>query len=79
MVHFIVAIIAGLSLLAPMIALSYFRHRGLVLLTICLFVLVLAFVVSMVVQASPHEVMVGTATYAAVIAVFVGQSNKPPK
>ena len=78
-VHFTVVVIAGLSLLAPMIALSYVNGWAFVLLTTCFVVLLFAFVLSMVVQASLHEVMVATATYATVLVVFVGQSNTPMK
>ena len=74
---FIIALVAELSLLALMIGLTYIGRQAFVLLMTCLFVLAFAFLVSMVAHRSAQEVMVATATYAAVLIVFVGQSNGP--
>ena len=74
---FIIALVAGLSLLAPMIALRYIQRQAFVLLTTCHFVLAFAFLLSMLAHGSTQEVMVAIVTYAAVLVVFVGESDCP--
>lgn len=58
-----------------MIGLTYIELQAFVILTTCIFVLAFAFLVSMFAHVSAQEVMVATATYAAVLVVFVGQST----
>jgi hypothetical protein len=69
------AFLAGLFLLVPMVALSYIQGKKYCLITTCLFVLLFAVVLSLASRASNQEVITTTATYAAVLVVFVGQTT----
>jgi hypothetical protein len=69
------AVIAGVILLAPMIALTYIDVPKYRLITTCLFVLAFALMVSLASKASNQEVMAACAAYAAVLVVFVGQTS----
>lgn len=69
------AVIAGVFLLAPMIALTYIDVPKYRLITTCLFVLAFALMVSLASKASNQEVMASCAAYAAVLVVFVGQTS----
>lgn len=71
--RFAIALVAGVFLLVPMIILSYIRSKKYCLITTCLFVLVFAAIASLATKASNHELLTATATYAAVLVVFVGQ------
>lgn len=74
----VVAVIAAATLLVPLLALSYISQRDYTIMATCLFVLLFAFIVSMISKASTTDVMVAVATYAAVLVVFVGQTIGPP-
>jgi hypothetical protein len=69
------AVIAGVFLLAPMIALMYIDVPKYRLITTCLFVLAFALMVSLASKASNQEVMASCAAYAAVLVVFAGQTS----
>jgi hypothetical protein len=71
--RFAIALVAGVFLLVPMIVLSYIKSKKYCLITTCMFVLVFAAIASLATKASNHELLTATATYAAVLVVFVGQ------
>jgi hypothetical protein len=73
----LMALLAGLFLLTPMVALSYINSKEFSLITTCLFVVVFAIVLSLASKASNQEVITATAAYAAVLVVFVGQASTP--
>jgi hypothetical protein len=71
----VLAVVAGLLLLVPMIVLSFVKKDIIRLVLTSVFVLVFAVTVSFASTGSNHEVMIATATYAAVLSVFVGQTD----
>lgn len=71
--RFSVALVAGVFLLVPMIVLSYVGRKKYVLATTCLFVVFFAGTMSLATRASNQELLTATATYAAVLVVFVGE------
>lgn len=78
LIQFVIGVVAAASLLTPLIVLSKIRERDYTIMASCLFVLVFAFVVSIVGGQSTAQVMVAVATYAAVLVVFVGQTISAP-
>lgn len=74
----VVAVIAAATLLIPLITLSYIKQRDYTIMATCLFVLLFAFMVSMISKSTTTDLMVAVATYAAVLVVFVGQTIAPP-
>jgi hypothetical protein len=71
----LVSILAGIFLLVPMISMSYINSKKYLLITASLFVLLFAVTLSLASKATNQELMVATATYAAVLVVFVGQTS----
>jgi hypothetical protein len=71
----LVSILARFFLLVPMISMSYINSKKYLLLTASLFVLLFAITLSLASKATNQELMVATATYAAVLVVFVGQTS----
>lgn len=69
------AILSGVLVLVPIIALSYIESLGYRLLTTCLFVMVFAIVASLAVTGTNNELITITAAYAAVLVVFLGQTG----
>lgn len=76
--RFVVGIVAAASLLVALIALPKIKEREYTILATCLFVLPFSSMISMIGKQSTTEVMVGVATYAAVLVVFVGQTIAAP-
>ncbi|KAK5655838.1 hypothetical protein OQA88_5377 [Cercophora sp. LCS_1] len=75
LVRFIVALAGGLFLVAPMLIMSINPSQLKSLLTVSSAVLFFALAVSLVVRVSNIETLVSTATYAAVLVVFVGTTT----
>lgn len=73
----LVSLLAGIFLLIPMIVMSFINGKKCLLITASLFVLLFAITLSITSRATNQELMVATATYAAVLVVFVGQSSGP--
>lgn len=71
----LVTIMASLFLIVPMVVLSYVEPKWARLLSASLFVLLFAVYVSLVSKGSNQEMVMSSAAYAAVIVVFVGQTN----
>ena len=61
-IQFVVAFIAAPCLLVPLLILSYIRQRDYAIMVVCLFEIMLASMVSMIIKASTTEVMVAVAT-----------------
>lgn len=74
-IRVLVSAVAAVFLLAPMFALSYIDRKGYRLLTTALFVLLFAVVVPLSSTAKNQEIIVVIAAYAAVLVVFVGQTQ----
>ena len=63
------------SLIAPLLALSYIKPKGYRLMTTALFVATFTTVFSIISTASNQEVIAASAAYAAVLVVFVGTTS----
>ncbi|WAO89976.1 Hypothetical protein NCS54_00738000 [Fusarium falciforme] len=74
-VRFAVAVTGGLFLVIPMIIMTLRPSDVKSLITVSAFVLLFALCLSFVVKVSNIETLVSTATYAAVLVVFVGTST----
>lgn len=70
----LISTLGGIFLLAPMVALTFITSRDWQLVTTILFVLSFASSLAIATKASNHELLAGTAVYAAVLVVFVGNS-----
>jgi hypothetical protein len=76
MARYTIALISGLLLLLPIIALSYIPTKGYRLLATCLSVILFAIVMPFTAsKASNQELVVATAGYTAVLVVFLGQTS----
>lgn len=74
--RFIIAFTGGAALVVPMLIMSLpSTHRTKSLITVSLAVTLFASVMSVGIRASNSETLVATATYAAVLIVFVGTSS----
>jgi VIT1/CCC1 family predicted Fe2+/Mn2+ transporter len=71
----LVTIMASLFLIVPMVVLSYVEPKWARLFSASLFVPLFAVYVSLVSKGSNQEMVMSSAAYAAVIVVFVGQTN----
>ncbi|RSL98384.1 hypothetical protein CEP52_010379 [Fusarium oligoseptatum] len=74
-VRFAVAVTGGLFLVVPMIIMTLRPSDVKSLITVSAFVLLFALCLSFIVKVSNIETLVSTATYAAVLVVFVGTST----
>ena len=74
-VRFAVAISGGLFLVAPMLIMARHPSQTKSLITVSAFVVFFALVLSFGVRVKNLETLVSTATYAAVLVVFVGTST----
>jgi hypothetical protein len=74
-IRVLVSAVAAIFLLAPMFALSYIDRKGYRLLKTALFVLLFAVIVPVSSTAKNQEIIVAIAAYAAVLVVFVGQTQ----
>ncbi|KAI1378105.1 hypothetical protein F4677DRAFT_444018 [Hypoxylon crocopeplum] len=72
---FLVAFVGGAFLLAPMCELAYVRSQEWQIVSVVLWVLFFAFAVAATSKARNVELLGATAAYAAVLVVFVGQSQ----
>ena len=75
--RFIMAVFTGVLLLVPVIALSYISPTSYRLMATCLFVLAFAVIASVGITSTTNERVAATATYAAVLVVFLGQISPP--
>lgn len=73
--RFIVALVGGSFLIVPMVIMTLNPSQTKSLVTVSLAVLLFVLVLSFVVRVSNVETLVATATYAAVLVVFVGTSS----
>ncbi|KAM0417472.1 hypothetical protein ACHAPT_012536 [Fusarium lateritium] len=74
-VRFVIAVTGGLFLIVPMIIMTLQPSDIKSLITVSAFVILFALSLSFVVRVSNIETLVSTATYAAVLVVFVGTST----
>jgi hypothetical protein len=77
LVRFTIAIAGGIFLVIPMIIMTLSPSQTKSLVTASISVVVFALIVSFAVRVSNAETLISTATYAAVLVVFVGTSNGP--
>ncbi|KAI1877466.1 hypothetical protein JX265_003474 [Neoarthrinium moseri] len=75
LVRFSIALTGGALLVAPMIIMTLNQSQEKSLVTASAFVVLFAFLVSMVFRGSNIETLASTATYAAVLVVFVGTTT----
>ena len=73
--RFIVAITGGLSLVVPMLVMRLDEHLKKSLITVSVAVLLFSTLTALMFKASNVETLAATATYAAVLVVFVGTST----
>jgi len=74
--RFVLAMIGGLSLVVPMLIMSLpEQHKTKSLITVSVAVVLFAAGMSLGIRAGNSETLAATATYAAVLVVFVGTSN----
>jgi hypothetical protein len=73
--RFIVAFAGGVSLIALMVVMRIYKTLVKSLVTVSVSVVLFAGMLSLVFQASNTETSVATATYAAVLVVFIGTSE----
>jgi succinate-acetate transporter protein len=66
------ALIGGIFLLTPMVALAYISSKSLILIITVLFVLVFSITLALGSKSSNQELIAATAGYTAVLVVFVG-------
>jgi len=72
--RFLVALIGGALLMAPIIAMSFVDSQNMRLVIASIFVVGFSIILSFVTSASNQEIIGGSAAYAAVIVVFVGSA-----
>ena len=70
------ALIGGVFLLAPMVALAYSQRMLYLIIITVLFTLFVSVALGLVSRASNQELLAATAAYAAVLVVFVGNAVK---
>lgn len=76
--RFFVAFVSGAALVVPMVIMSFQPSQIKSVITVSVAVLLFSVSMSLVMRASNTETLVSTATYAAVLVVFVGASGSPP-
>lgn len=75
LVRFIIAFTGGIFLVVPMIIMTLNSSQTKSLVTVSVAVIIFSLVLSFVVRVSNVETLASTATYAAVLVVFVGTSS----
>ncbi|OAQ78109.1 VIT family domain-containing protein [Purpureocillium lilacinum] len=75
LVRFVIAVTGGVFLVVPMIIMTLHPSQTKSLVTVSVALLVFSLMLSFVVRVSNVETLVSTATYAAVLVVFVGTST----
>lgn len=70
----LVSLTGGAFLLVPMYALTFIQEQRYQLVTVGLFVIFFAVVVALATKATNQELLGATATYAAVLVVFISQT-----
>jgi hypothetical protein len=70
----IISIVAGAFIIAPIAIMKSYSYHG-NLLTVSLWVILFGFFLAAVVQAKNQDIFIATATYAAVLVVFVGAAG----
>jgi len=73
--RFVISVTAGAFLIAPMVAMTVRNSQLKSLVTVCVAVFLFALALAFGVRTSNAETLVATATYAAVLVVFVGTSS----
>jgi hypothetical protein len=75
--RFVVALVAGVFLVIPLVMLHYQSNPKSHLLTVTISIIIFSLIVSLGSKASNQETLVAAAGYAAVLAVFVSSTNNP--
>lgn len=76
---FVIALIGGVSLVVPMVALIYISSMTMKIVAISVSILAFAAMLAVFTKAKNQELLAATAAYAAVLVVFVGSpSSLPP-
>jgi len=75
LVRFVIAVTGGVFLVVPMIIMTLHPSQTKSLVTVSVALLIFSLMLSFVVRVSNVETLVSTATYAAVLVVFVGTST----
>ncbi|MCJ1311501.1 hypothetical protein MMC25_005173 [Agyrium rufum] len=75
--RFVIAMIAGATLVVPLIALSLQDSRKDRLLIVIIYISIFCFLLSLLSKASNYETMAASAAYAAVLSVFVSNGSSP--
>lgn len=73
--RFVVAIVGGIFLVVPMVIMVVDASETKSVVTVAMAVLIFSLVLSFGMKVSNVETLVSTATYAAVLVVFVGSSS----
>ena len=73
--RFLIALIAGISLVVPLIILSHQSTSRAYLITISVCIVLFSLLVSLLTKASNEETMVASAAYAAVLSVFFSNNS----
>ncbi len=76
--RFIIAVGGGLSLIVPMLVMSFDASRTKSLVTVSVAVVLFALLLSLGFDTDNKDTLTATATYAAVLVVFVGTSSTGP-
>ena len=71
----ILSVFSGATIVVPIVIMSFNSSRNKSLITVSAAVALFGFVLAAVVKASSESVFIATATYAAVLVVFVGASG----
>lgn len=71
----IISVCSGATVIIPMVIMSFEPGRTKSLVTSSVAILIFGFILAAVIRAKGMEVFVATATYAAVLIVFVGASG----
>jgi hypothetical protein len=71
----VIAVSGGALLIVPMLVMSFNTNRTKSLITVSCSVLLFGFFLSAVMKSKSSDIFVATATYAAVLVVFVGTST----
>jgi hypothetical protein len=75
LVRFLVGVIGGAFVVVPMITMTIDQSQSKSLITVSAAVIIFALVVSLGIRVSNIETLISTATYAAVLVVFVGSTT----
>jgi VIT1/CCC1 family predicted Fe2+/Mn2+ transporter len=75
LVRFVISFIGGVFLVAPMVIMTFHQSQTKSLVTVSVAVVLFALILSFGIRVPNAETLISTATYAAVLVVFVGTST----